>query len=481
MTSLFILEDDVHLRSALVRELSAHGFDVRAASSVDEALASIGHQPVDVVLTDLRLDGQDGIDLLRRLPAISRRTRTVLMSAYATARDHQIATELGAVTVLVKPFTWDELLRTIQKAIDCETGFVGNIHGLSLVDMAQMFHLAQRSISVRVTQPGEAPSAIHFRAGEIVHAEHRALRGTPALRAILATPSGTIDTAPLADDTETSITSPFEHLLLESLSQLDEELHDLQRGVLRHTGGFVGMEELQVRDDEPGSTSSSHGTSANHSTTPTTSSTSTTSGTPSTTSGTPSTTSGTPSAIATLLPPEAPLRMIGLAPTLLEVPQTLDLERRTVPPNDPIYHASQPPAALQPALSEACRGLMAAIDAALACTIVALDSGALIGHHQSPALAEQVGPILAAATHALFAGPPLTRLAALEVGPTGVEVTQEAQLSAARHYLFARVLPDGRSAVALLTRKTINIGMGWALLRSNLLRSELSRVDMKHR
>lgn len=450
MTSLFILEDDVHLRNALTRELAAHGFEVRTASTVEAALASVAAQPVDVMLTDLRLDGQDGIDLLRRLPAISRRTRTVLMSGYATARDHQIATELGAVTVLVKPFTWDELLRTIQKAIDCETGFVGSIHGLSLVDMAQMFHLAQRSISVRVSQPGEPASVIHFRGGEIVHAEHRGLRGNPALRAILATPSGTIDTAPLAEDIERTITSPFEHLLLESLSQLDEELHGLQRIALRHTGGFVGMEELQVRDDEPGPASANAF-------------------------------SGAPSAVPTMLPPEAPARTLALATTLREVPASLDLERRTIPPNDPIYHASRPPSELQPALSEACRGLMAAIDAAVACTIVALDSGALIGHHQTSALAEPVGPILAAATHALFAGPALTQLAALKVGPTGVEITQEAQITGARHYLFARVLPDGRSAVALLTRKTINIGMGWALLRSNLLRSELSRVDMKHR
>jgi hypothetical protein len=52
--------------------------------------------------------------------------------------------------VLVKPFTASELLRTIQKAIDCETGFQGSVHGLSLIDMAQMFHLAQRSVTILV-------------------------------------------------------------------------------------------------------------------------------------------------------------------------------------------------------------------------------------------------------------------------------------------------------------------------------------------
>ncbi len=456
MTSLLILEDDLHLRSALVRELSTHGLDVQIATTVDEALATISARPVDIVLTDLRLGHLDGIDLLRRLPAASRRTRAVLMSAYATARDHQIATELGAVAVLVKPFTWDQLLATIEKAIDCETGFVGNIHGLSLIDMAQMFHLAQRSLRVRVSQPGDAPSAIHFLRGEIVHAEHQGLRGHEALRAILATPSGTIDTAPLADDLEHTIDSPFDHLLLESLSQLDEQLHGRQRLALRSHGGFTGEEQLDVRDDETSDASPVPFVQ--------------------------------PSATPTLPPRDRPrdprgevLRGDARPPSPLESAPTLEPGRRTSTTNDPIYHASQPPADLQPALCEACRGLMASIDAAVACTIVALENGALIGHHQVSALVEPVGPMLAAATHALFAGHALAHLAALEIGPTGVEVTPEAQLSAPRHYLFARVLPDGRSAVALLTRKTLNIGMGWALLRSNLLRSELSRVDMRHR
>lgn len=429
MTSLLIVEDDPHFRRALARELENHGFEVRLATTVDEAIASLIHHPSDVVLTDLRLGGQDGIDLLRRLPSASRRTRAILMSAYATARDQQIATELGAVTVLVKPFTWDELLRTIQKAIESETGFVGSIHGLSLVDMAQMFHLGQRSVRVRVGPPGEPPSTIHFKCGEIVHAEHHALRGTAALRAILAMPSGTVDTGPLADDVERTISAPFEHLLLESLSQLDEASYQVQRATAsREPGGGLRFDDDEMAEsaehepDEPASSSS-------------------------------------PAPEAELSPVLARLGDLAHAPA-------------PAPPHDPIYHASQPPAALQPALTEACRVIVAAIDAAVACVVVAVDSGVLIGAHQIAALGEPVGPSLAAATRALFSDPALVHLAALEPGPAGVDLTREAQLTAPRHHFFARVLGDGRSAVALLTRRTINIGMGWALLRANLGRLE---------
>lgn len=429
MTSLMIVEDDPHFRRALARELENAGFGVRVATSVDEALASIADEPVDVVLTDLRLGGQDGIDLLRRLPAVSRRTRTILMSAYATARDHQIATDLGAVTVLVKPFTWDELLRTIQKAIESETGFVGSIHGLSLVDMAQMFHHGQRSISVRVGPPGEPPSTIHFLRGQIVHAEHQGLRGAPALKAILATPSGTIGTAPLAEDIERTIDSPFEHLLLESLSQLDEEQHSQHRAARPPE-----LRELQVRDDEPGAAVDEPARPKPE-------------------------------------PEPEPAPEPDLSPVLARL-NLVHAPAPAPPQHDPIYHASSPPAALQPALVDACRGIVAAIDAAIACSVVSIDSGVLIGHHQLSSLVDAFGPTLAAATHALFADHALVRLAALAAGPAGVDPTREVQLTAPRHHFFARVLGDGRSAVALLTRRTINIGMGWALLRANLARLE---------
>nr|WP_276604281.1 DUF4388 domain-containing protein [Nannocystis pusilla] len=73
---------------------------------------------------------------------------------------------------MIKPFTPVELLRSIHKAIDCETGFVGSVHGLSLIDVAQMFHMAQRSVTIVVSAAGQSASKIHFRRGEIVGASH---------------------------------------------------------------------------------------------------------------------------------------------------------------------------------------------------------------------------------------------------------------------------------------------------------------------
>jgi CheY-like chemotaxis protein len=442
MTALLIVEDDTHFRGALARELESHGFAVHTAASAELAAEILAREAIDVLLTDLRLGGLDGIDLLRRLPALSRRTRTVLMSAYASARDHQIATGLGAVTVLVKPFTASELLATIQKAIDCETGFQGSIHGLSLIDMAQMFHLAQRSISLHIGPPGENPSILLFSRGEIVHAQHGHLQGTAALRAVLATPSGTIRTAALPDDAPQTIDTSFGHLILESLSQLDEELHESQRTLGPRTPS-LGLPFID--DDAP-----------------------------------PALDVGSSFATDTLLaeiegfedatpPPRATSSTTPTLPPPDPTTDTIYAAWRPTPRTAPAAAAPVPAAPpLQPPISQACKDLLAAIDSAVACAVVDLASGHLLGYHQSAALAALADRTIAAALHSLFAGPALGRLAALGGRGDATAALQEVQLTSPQHYFFARVLADGTAAVALLTRKTINLGMGWALLRSNL-------------
>jgi CheY-like chemotaxis protein len=218
--SVLIVEDDEQLRSAVARDLTRRGFDVTTVSSVNGALARFDDRTFDVVLTDLRMEGTDGIDLLAALARVAPHTRPILMSAYATARDHQRAVQLGAVQVLCKPFTPAELMRAIQQAIECESGFRGSVHGLSLVDVLQMFHYGRRSLSVLVG--GSPLGEIHVQDGEIIHARHGDAGGELALQQILSAKSGSIQTGPL-DTAERTVTRPFQSLLLDVLREIDEE------------------------------------------------------------------------------------------------------------------------------------------------------------------------------------------------------------------------------------------------------------------
>ncbi|HEY4059013.1 MAG TPA: response regulator [Kofleriaceae bacterium] len=240
MTSLLVVDDDDAFRTTIGRDLAEHGYDVRLASNADEAMGLLARNTIDILLTDLRMPGADGIDLLVEVRALSRRTRTILMSGYASARDYQRAIEVGAVRVLCKPFTSSELLQAIRQAIDSETGFRGSIHGLSIVDLLQMYHYARRSLAIVVD--GYAVGHVFLEDGRIVHATHRELTGEEALRAILATPAGSLRTMVLPEGTPHTIARDFEGLLLDSLRANDE---------LAVKGDVSGTWNLDALDDAP--------------------------------------------------------------------------------------------------------------------------------------------------------------------------------------------------------------------------------------
>ena len=221
MTSVLVVEDDEMLSRALGLDLRAQGFTVAMVGTAAQALACLATTRVDVLLTDLQLGDDDGIDLLASLRKVSPRTRAVLMSSFASARDYQRAIEVGAVRVLCKPFTPTELLQCIRQAVECETGFRGSVHGLSLIDMLQMFNYGRRSVSIDVS--GESPGRLHVRDGQIIHVEHDGRVGEPALRSILAMPAGTLSTSALMPVVERTITRDFRELLLDALRELDED------------------------------------------------------------------------------------------------------------------------------------------------------------------------------------------------------------------------------------------------------------------
>lgn len=220
MTTVLIVEDDTAFRTTIGRDLTEQGFTVSLAQNAEEATAILAEQLIEILLTDLRMPGADGNDLLDRVRALSPRTRAILMSGFANARDYQRAIECGAVRVLCKPFTSGELLQAIRQAIDCETGFRGSIHGLSLVDLLQMFHFARRSLAIVVD--GWAPGRVFLREGRIIHAVCREQVGVAALRSILAMPAGSLRTMVLPEDAPQTISGDFDELLLDTLRSVDE-------------------------------------------------------------------------------------------------------------------------------------------------------------------------------------------------------------------------------------------------------------------
>ncbi|HKP61971.1 MAG TPA: response regulator [Polyangiales bacterium] len=244
MTDVLVVEDDEMFARAVGDDLRYQGLDVAIVNTVADALDSMRKRKFDVLLTDLRLGAQDGIDLLAALRDVSPQTRAVLMSAFATARDYQRAIELGAVRVLCKPFTPAELIQCIRQAVECGIGFRGSVHGLSLVDMLQMYNYARRSVTIAVE--GTSPGRLHLREGQIVHAEHEGRTGEPAVASILAMPAGTLGTTALPARLPQTVTRELREVLLDALRSVDETTDHV-----RDDGDALDLAFDLAGEDEP--------------------------------------------------------------------------------------------------------------------------------------------------------------------------------------------------------------------------------------
>ncbi len=221
-TRILVVEDDTTLAASISRDLRLQAHDVVCAHDLDEGVRALEKGGFDVLLTDLRMAGGDGIELLRRTRAFPDAPSAILMSGVATARDYQTAVDLGAVRVLTKPFSSAELHSAIRQALECGVGYHGTIHGLGLVDVLQAFHLCRRSVTLHVN--GRREGILHMREGEVVHAVAGEHSGEAALRWLIDQKGGHLSTEGLpADELPQTITDPFEMVLLDALRSLDED------------------------------------------------------------------------------------------------------------------------------------------------------------------------------------------------------------------------------------------------------------------
>jgi DNA-binding NtrC family response regulator len=114
---LLIIEDDLSTASALQKVLQAEGYAVDLAERGDDGLARARQQPYDLVITDLKLPGLDGLELVAQLHAAKPKLPLIMMTAHGTTETAIEATKLGAFEYLVKPFEAEELLDVVAPAV----------------------------------------------------------------------------------------------------------------------------------------------------------------------------------------------------------------------------------------------------------------------------------------------------------------------------------------------------------------------------
>ena len=115
---ILIVDDSPETREILERNLRAEGYDVVAADSVAAALRVLDRTPVDLVITDLRMPGADGLELARHVRHHHRFTGVIVVTGYATVGGAVTAMREGVEDYLAKPFSDEELTRAVRSALD---------------------------------------------------------------------------------------------------------------------------------------------------------------------------------------------------------------------------------------------------------------------------------------------------------------------------------------------------------------------------
>ena len=157
--NLLLVDDDKSLLRLLTIRLEGEGYDVTAVEDGQSALRKLQNDSFDVVLSDLRMPGLDGLSLFEEIMGIRKDIPVILMTAHGTIADAVAATQRGGFGFLPKPVDHDELRTLLQKALSqsqaAQPGdwakdiITRSPEMLNVLDQA--FRIAKREVSVLIS------------------------------------------------------------------------------------------------------------------------------------------------------------------------------------------------------------------------------------------------------------------------------------------------------------------------------------------
>src|SRR5258705_5052716 len=115
--SILVVDDEPVVQDAVRWLLRSQGYDVDTARNGEEALSRIAHQEFDVVVSDIKMPGLNGLDVLERSRALKPNLSVILMTGYASLETAIEALRLGASDYLRKPFELDDLTLSVERAL----------------------------------------------------------------------------------------------------------------------------------------------------------------------------------------------------------------------------------------------------------------------------------------------------------------------------------------------------------------------------
>ena len=118
MPSILIVEDEAKMRRLLELNLGEQGFTTHAVADAEAGLKLLSQEQVDLVVTDFRLPGMNGLEFLQAIKRVNAALPVVMMTAYGSVESAVEAMKMGASDYVLKPFSLEEMTLVVRKELD---------------------------------------------------------------------------------------------------------------------------------------------------------------------------------------------------------------------------------------------------------------------------------------------------------------------------------------------------------------------------
>lgn len=185
--SILIVDDEEDLTWSISRYLKKNDaiFQVRCVSNGEQALRHLESECIDLMISDIRMPGISGLELLRYVQSHCPQTRVIIMTAFGSEVLEQQITRMGSPYYIEKPFELAVLRELIYSALQLSEKKIEKSILNTRIKEIIAFHCRSGRTSQLMLQHGLHQGMICFKQGEIVHAECGELEGETALLSIL--------------------------------------------------------------------------------------------------------------------------------------------------------------------------------------------------------------------------------------------------------------------------------------------------------
>ena len=217
---VLVVDDEENLNWSLVNSLQKEGYVTEGARTGEDALRRMADTSFDCVISDVKMPGMDGFELLQWLRENRPRTRVIMMTAFGSPTARQEALRSGVIAYMEKPFDLRSLKEELRRLAAADASERADEEGYDLLEVARVLNLSRRDIAVSV-QGGGFSGTLRFLRGELVYAEAGPLRGEQAFFAVCTPKGGQVQPMPWDGRTERNISTPVSRLIFTALAERD--------------------------------------------------------------------------------------------------------------------------------------------------------------------------------------------------------------------------------------------------------------------